>query len=655
MTTSQLSRTPRSLADDLRSRTPGQIRRLLALRPDLLTPWPTDISQLARRAADDASVLEAMGSVSTPCLRVLEVFAALHEAELDVIRAGLSDEAVEDAVADLWERGLLWGGPIYKIVRAAQQAFGPYPCGLSAASHLGPDPVAVRRDAQGLDPDRLRYLVWEHPVSTTANPLTVVRGEQYIVAREVSLILRDGQFLQPASVPAVPEPVLTSPLMWSALAGVRYTITELQREPLAWHPQRGVSRRVVQDRAASMSVPLEDLAAWLELSATAGLVGGSGSLAMPTADGLAWLSAEPQQMWQALVRAWLPSDRPLPRCHPDDLGCLTTSGIARTALHRQHILSALPAAPLDAPELSTWLAWKLPRMVQAREQLPEFLAELTTLGLLSAGVPCADLLHVADMVVPACDNGLIIQPDHTVIAPANVDTATWMLLHDIARVESWGPVSVLRIEAARLRLALAVRTPDEVLRQLTSASRTPLPQSLEYTIRDASRGRPVQIRRETVIRGVGEDSEALRELGWQELGPGIFGTAQPQEVVRKALAELGIAVITDDRGHTAAALDYPCEPAHEELAVDRLVEHLVQPASAAPDPPPLDPAEPGTLREALSARLVWLEFSDGQATLTHLVEPLELRSGSLTGWSLTASRSVSIPLSRIAALRIVDD
>ena len=654
MATSQSSRTPRSLADDLRSRTPGQIRRLLALRPDLLTPWPTDISQLARRAADDASVLEAMGSLSTPCLRVLEVYAALHEGEVDVVSAGLA-EPVDDAVAVLWEMALLWGGPVYKIVRAAQQAFGPYPCGLSAASHLSPNPETVRQDALDLDADRLRYLVWEHPVSTTANPLTVVRGEQHVVPREVALILRDGLFLPPAQVPDVPEPVPTSPHMWNALAGVRYTITELLREPLAWHLQRGVSRRALQDRAASMAVPLEDLAAWLELAAIAGLVGGAGSRAVPTADGIAWLSAEPQQMWRALVRAWLISDRPLPRCQPDDLGCLTTPGVARTAQHRQHILAALPAARLDPEALNAWLAWQLPRMMQAREQLSEFLAELTTLGLLSAGVPCADLVHAEQLPVPDCDNGLIVQPDHTVIAPANVDTPTWMLLHDIARVESWGPVTVLRIETARLRLALAVRTPDEVLAQLTSASRTPLPQSLEYTIRDATRGRPVQVRQETVIRGVGSEGEALRELGWQELGSGVFGTTQPLEVVRRALAELGIAVTINDPEQTAVALDYPREQAHDDMAVDRLVEHLVEPAAAPLDPPPLEPAEPGTLREALSARRVWLEFSEGQSTLTHLVEPLELRSGSLTGWSLTASRSVSIPLSRIAALRIVDD
>ena len=69
---------PRSLADDLRTRSAGQIVRLLRLRPDLLQPWPADLGQLARRAADDASVLEAMQSLTTPEVRGLAVFASVH-------------------------------------------------------------------------------------------------------------------------------------------------------------------------------------------------------------------------------------------------------------------------------------------------------------------------------------------------------------------------------------------------------------------------------------------------------------------------------------------------------------------------------------------------------------------------------------------------
>jgi hypothetical protein len=51
-----------------------------------------------------------------------------------------------------------------------------------------------------------------------------------------------------------------------------------------------------------------------------------------------------------------------------------------------------------------------------------------------------------------------------------------------------------------------------------------------------------------------------------------------------------------------------------------------------------------------SGDTVWLEFPDGTSVLTHLVEPLDVRSGVLAAWSLTAGRTVRVPLSRISAI-----
>ena len=49
--------------------------------------------QLARRAADDASVLEAMQSLTTPEVRVLAVFASVHEAGVAQVEAALPQDA----------------------------------------------------------------------------------------------------------------------------------------------------------------------------------------------------------------------------------------------------------------------------------------------------------------------------------------------------------------------------------------------------------------------------------------------------------------------------------------------------------------------------------------------------------------------------------
>lgn len=615
------------------------------------------MSQLARRAADDASVLAALGSLSTPSLRVLEVYAALHEATAEQVSQGLAED-VGDVIEDLWERALLWGGPVYKVVRAAQQAFGPFPCGLCSVSHVTPDPQQVALAAAELDPDRLRYLVWEHPISTTANALTVVRGEQNVVPRETALILREGLYLPPAQPPVRDQDVDATappPAVWNVLAGVRYVLTDLARRPLAWNPARGVSRRVLQDRATAMAVPLDELVVWLELAAAAGLVGGVDQCASPTAEAGRWLHASGAAMWAELVEGWLDSDRPLLRCRPDELGALTTAGIPRTAEHRRQVLAVWPQGKVDASDLTTLLAWERPRLVEAREQAPDFLAEVTAMGLLPAGVAVADINTPAVIEVPDTDNALIVQPDQTIIAAANVDTATWDLLHDIAHVESWGPVIMHRIDLPRLRSAAATRAPAQILRQLEQASRTALPQSVRYLVTDAARSAPVQVSRVTLIRSSTEESDVLRDLGWQEVGAGTFISEQPLDAVQRLLAQSGVATISPDEQAMALPLEYVRPVRPDPHAVDRLVAHLVEATAEVLTAPTLQPADPALLREILQARRVWLEFSEGQQTLTHLVEPLEVRSGQVTGWSLTAARTITVPLSRIAAVRIADD
>src|SRR4051812_50217625 len=51
---------PRSLAEALRARDDASLAALLRSRPDLITPVPTDLTQLATRAGTRASVLRAL-------------------------------------------------------------------------------------------------------------------------------------------------------------------------------------------------------------------------------------------------------------------------------------------------------------------------------------------------------------------------------------------------------------------------------------------------------------------------------------------------------------------------------------------------------------------------------------------------------------------
>lgn len=670
MASSALHRTPRSLADDLRARTPGQISRLLWLRPDLMSPWPTDLSQLARRTAEDTSVLEAMQSLNTIELRVLEVFACLHEATADQAISGLPDEAdrVRTAIERLWAMALLWGGPdIHRIARAAQQTFGPFPCGLAPASHVDPDPALVRSAAGDFDESVLRRLVWRDPVHPEAHPILTARGEQFILPREAALLLRDGAYL-PAAQPEPEHPPASVPAghgLWGPIAGVRYVLTDLAREPLAWNPSRGVSRRTLTDRAESMSVPVDDLVVWLELAAITGLIGPTQDWVGPSSAAREWLDSEPAAMWSALIRAWLDSDRPLVACRPDDLGCLTTAGRLHCSLHRTHVLRVWPRqASLDAEGLTQTLAWQRPRMHQALERVPEFYSEAIRLGLVNATVATPALSLLPDDVASAASsvppaesrNSLIVQPDHTVIAPSWVDSRIWRLLQDIAVLESWGPMTMHRIDPIRLRGAMVGRSADELLDQMTLASKTPIPQSIDYLIRDAARGSAVRVYRATMVESAPQDADTLRDLGLTQVGEQSFVTDLPVDVVNSRLLASGLTTETPDHRPVGQPLEYPgATPLPDEHAVARIVGHLMgEDAHTDLTAPALVPARPESMAAVCEAAIagstnLWLEYAAGGEIRTDLVEPVELRSGRLTAWSLTAGRTVALPISQIAA------
>ena len=207
---------------------------------------------------------------------------------------------------------------------------------------------------------------------------------------------------------------------------------------------------------------------------------GCGSLArLTTAD-----------MWAALIAAWLDSDRPLRACCPDELGVLTTASTPKTAHHRAHILRVWPTqTAIDAEGLAETVAWQRPRMHRAAEQAPDVFGEATLLGLVEGAVATAALgllpesLEQAATTLPQAvgDASLIIQPDHTLIAPITLDAGTWELVDAVSHLESWGPVTMHRLDPARLRSAVSGQDPQDLLDRLGQEPRAPRFRSLWST------------------------------------------------------------------------------------------------------------------------------------------------------------------------------
>ncbi|MGH8776535.1 MAG: helicase-associated domain-containing protein [Jiangellaceae bacterium] len=152
---------PRSLSDDLRSRSDDDLVELLRARPDLVTPVPTDVAQLASRATTRASVVRALDRLDRLSLQVVDALAVLPEpATAAAVQALLRGPAgpVRHALAGLRAQALVWGeSRAFRLVSAAHEVVGPYPAGLGppardALMALPPARLARIAGDLGLEP-----------------------------------------------------------------------------------------------------------------------------------------------------------------------------------------------------------------------------------------------------------------------------------------------------------------------------------------------------------------------------------------------------------------------------------------------------------------------------------------------------------------------
>ncbi|MCU1631487.1 MAG: hypothetical protein JWM61_139 [Micrococcaceae bacterium] len=130
----------RALAEQLAHRSDDDLRRLLAVRPDLILPAVPDFAALAARASTRVSLQRALDTVTRPQLQVLEAVTVLSEDDGGPVArsrllTALTDadpETIDQILAGLVERALVAGTPTsgFLPVGALADALGPYPAGL---------------------------------------------------------------------------------------------------------------------------------------------------------------------------------------------------------------------------------------------------------------------------------------------------------------------------------------------------------------------------------------------------------------------------------------------------------------------------------------------------------------------------------------------
>ncbi|GAA2289781.1 helicase-associated domain-containing protein [Streptomyces atrovirens] len=171
---------PRSLAEALRGRDDVALAALLRGRPDLITPVPTDLTQLATRAGTRASVVRALERLDRFTLQTAQALAvaadpASYDELLGLMAGDDRDPAVSaalpHALGGLREQALVWGGDDrLRLVRTARELLAPSPQHPSPTG-LGP---TVREATAGMSPGRIQEIVATAGLPSTHDSVSAV-------------------------------------------------------------------------------------------------------------------------------------------------------------------------------------------------------------------------------------------------------------------------------------------------------------------------------------------------------------------------------------------------------------------------------------------------------------------------------------------------
>ncbi|MFI1111538.1 helicase-associated domain-containing protein [Streptomyces physcomitrii] len=171
---------PRSLAESLRAHDDEALAALLRARPDLLSPVPHDVGQLATRAGTRASVVRALEHLDRFALESAEALAvapdpASYEELLTLMAGEERDPAVAAALpralGTLRGRALVWGeDDRLRLVRTARELLSPSPQHPSPTG-LGP---TLAESCTGISPGRVQEIVVTAGLETTHDPVSAV-------------------------------------------------------------------------------------------------------------------------------------------------------------------------------------------------------------------------------------------------------------------------------------------------------------------------------------------------------------------------------------------------------------------------------------------------------------------------------------------------
>jgi hypothetical protein len=705
---------------------------------------------LASRLAVPVSVDRALDELDAATLQVLDVVLlaetdGVPPDELVAALPHLDEGALDAALETLTTRALLWGDDLLRAPDPVRRAVR-HPAGLGRRAtelrvQLPGDLRAVLAELPADERGVLERLAGDRPVGHLPDApadggrsparrllqrglLARIDALNVELPREIGLALRGSAPYGPPRLRPEPAVVRRDPAVVDRQAAgaalesvgrIGELLALLEEEPAGLLRSGGVGVRDQKRLAKALHVA-EPEASWLlELAFAAGLLDVGGPHRdewLPTRAYDLWREQDLPTRWAALAAGWVAAVR-LPSLvgHRDvagkavnplspDLVRHTAPAIRRSALSA--LADSAAGEGLAADDLVALLRWRTPRRSDRLAPVPDLLAEAARLGVVVGGVLSTagrGLLRAGEDgaadgmrgLLPEPVDHVLAQPDLSLVAPGPLVAELADTLAVVADVESSGGATVFRVSESSVRRALDSGWSATDLHEFFArASRTPVPQALDYLVDDVARqhGRLRVGAIESYVRSddhgllsqvLNDKRAAAAEL--RRLAPGVLvsplGADEVLAVLRSsgyapAGESAGGAVLTRPPGRPRAAGRRPGGepvPAGRPLTSDELdatVREIragdaavaARRGEAVRQVPGVTTASTLELlsRAVREGTPVWLGYVDAQGSGSQrVVQPVSLVGGFLQGYDERRGENRTFAVHRITSVALVDE
>ncbi len=574
-----------SLADELRSRNDEEIAALFSLRPDVISPLPSDMAALAARCNSMPSLMRARDALNKWQLDVLTVACSLSEPFSAMEIMSLTAKDAKKVLDGLHARALMYkDGQKYRIPANLRTLVGEWPAGLGPSSKkpFDSDLLDKAPDAKAI----LERFLWGPPIGSIdvkkankavtwliENNFLITPNDQSVaLPREVAIALRGGKALQSIEqvAPAISGAARKAKdVEAAAIANISTVLRWCEELAHNWSDEPptalksgGLGVRDLKRTAEHLGVDEACASFIAELLYISGLIViDTDDSILPTHAFDIWLGKSAQERWESLASLWLITSR-VPGLAGKAEPKLSPLGpeLDRPAITtiKEGALKALTEnANLD-PELDSlhaYLTWHFPIRSQ-REYLQWSLREAEWLGITGQGALSPFGLALlsgentkVDAALPKPVEHILLQADNSAIAPGPLTLEIASLMGTIADIESRGGATVYRFSESSIRRGLDHgHTGENILEFLKKTSKTPVPQPLEYLVNDTARrhgklriGRAISYIRcedESVIAHILVDKK-LEEVALRKIAPQVLVSEVEPTLLVASLREAG--------------------------------------------------------------------------------------------------------------------